>query len=163
MAGLRLRLQQCDTRLSRLTDALLDHLIEKQEYEAKKAALLGERRELLDKLESPEASRQPADGVLQALELPDVVETRYEMALPDQRRRIASAIAWNLTGSGKEAVPELKSPYREIVQWRLSNPVRRNGERSEPDIKLLYEALKEVCRREDKPPQRPQRPDVSGI
>ncbi len=160
-AALRLRLQQCDARISGLTDALLDRLLDKEEYETRKATLLEERRSIADELESPDASRTPAETVLKLLELPDIVEVRYENANPAQKREIAASIAWNLVAHGKEPIPTLKNPYRQIVNWRLSRPVERNGAPQELETKRLYEILKEVSLQDNNPPERPRRLDIS--
>lgn len=46
-------LAKCDDRLSRLTDAFVDGLLDKETFEMRKTALFEERRSLRDALEAP--------------------------------------------------------------------------------------------------------------
>ncbi len=118
--GLRMRLATFDERLARLTDALLDGLITKDVFEERRHAVLRERQSILETLSTPDAIQAPAEGVLRYLELRDIKESSYKIAIPSERRDIAEVVTWNFEVHGKNPAITLKSPYQEIVNWRKS-------------------------------------------
>lgn len=158
LSGVQMRIAKCDERVSRLTDALVDGLIDKETYESRKCALLNERRELLDMLDDPKNAASIPEQILNYLELPDVLQLRYKTAKPDEKRDFGLAVAWNFSVRGKKPVPTLKSPYREIVSWRKSLTVDRVVEPLELSTKKLYGALRLAARIECSQLRSPQCP-----
>lgn len=144
-AQLQMQLARCDDRMTRLTDALLDAAIDKEAYEGRRMALLAERRGILDQIEGPlEASAQ---RVLSYLELPNIQQSGYENAKSTEKRTIIESITWNLMVAGKNPAITLKSPYREIVNWRLSLNCGPNRGSLGTDIRKLFGILKDTANR----------------
>lgn len=134
-ASLGLRLTKCDERIARLTDALLDAVIDKEVYEARKTAVLGERRSILDQLDSPDAHRSPGDKAFHYLELANAAYQGYETGIMVEKREILNSITSNLSVEGKSLAITLKSPFQEIVDSR--NPQYGAPFRDEARTRLL--------------------------
>ena len=91
-AALRRDLGKCEERLSRLTDAFIDGLLDKETFEVRKTGLYGERRSLRDSLEEPAQPGTFADRALEILGRGNVAQSLYEMALADEKREIVKSI-----------------------------------------------------------------------
>jgi site-specific DNA recombinase len=113
-------LAKCEDRLNRLTDALIDQLIDKATFEARKRALLGEKKSLEDRLACASAVDLPRHRAFKYLELGNAAYSGYISADSFERRRIIARFSSNLYISGKSVGIALQSPYREIVNWRKS-------------------------------------------
>lgn len=118
--SLQLQLAGCETRLSRLTDALIDGLIEKELFENRKSAVLFRRRELLDQLEHIGSIGSKADRVMQLLELANTAYISYRNGLSSEKRALIAATMSNFLGSGKTPEITLKSPFQEFSEWQKS-------------------------------------------
>jgi site-specific DNA recombinase len=126
--ALDLRLARCDERLSRLTDAYIDQMIEKGLFEGKKRALLEERRSLLDQIAVVSASELPRARAFKRLELGIAAYSGYISGNPLERRSAIDEVTSNLSVRANEPVIKLKSPYQEMVDWRKSqNSAPRRG------------------------------------
>ena len=117
-ASLQLQLAGCEVRLSRLTDALIDGLIEKNLFESKKSAVLFRRRELLDQLEHVGSTGTGADRAMQLLELANTAYVSYRNGLASEKRALIAATMSNFIGRGKTPAITLKSPFKELSEWR---------------------------------------------
>jgi site-specific DNA recombinase len=118
--ALQLQLAGCDSRLARLTDALVDGLIERELFENRKSAVLFRRRELLDQLENIGSTGLKADRVMEFLELANTAQVSYQNGLPSEKRALVAATMSNFLGSGKSPAITLKSPFQELANWRVS-------------------------------------------
>ena len=118
--SLKMQLGNCEARLARLTDALIDGLIEKELFENRKAAVLFRRRELLDQLETMETTGSKADRVMQLLELANSAQISYRSALSSEKRALIAATMSNFRGSKNTPAITLKSPFKELSEWRIS-------------------------------------------
>ncbi|MDE2133932.1 MAG: recombinase family protein [Alphaproteobacteria bacterium] len=119
-SSLKLRLAQCDDRLSRLTDAYIDQTIDKELFENRKRAVLGERRELLDRLETLSTDDLPVKMAFDHLELGNAAYYGYKNGNRDEKRGMVEAVTSNFVAEGKKPVITLKSPWREVAKWRVS-------------------------------------------
>lgn len=119
-ATLNLQIAKCDDRLSRLTDALIDGVLDKDAYEAKKAQLLKERRGLLDDRENLGKTPSFTDTILKNLELAETAYLRYQNGIDAEKRDLVQEVTSNFSGSGKNLVITLKSPFQEVVNWQIS-------------------------------------------
>lgn len=157
---IRMRLGSCESKLGKLTDALIEGLIGKDDYESRKRQLLEERRGLLDAIENQPDAATAALRICAYLELPDIVEVRFAAANDDEKRAIGLSMVWNFVAHGKEPAITLKSPYREILNWRKSTTVDRIVSPLELSTKQLYESLKQAAENDNDIQllQRPQRP-----
>ena len=113
--NIRMRLGECDTRLVRLTDALLDCAISTEAHNDRHEKLLREKRGLNDRLEALDA--EPGWlRLYREFELRNAQVLRYEMMDDDEKRNLVSGLCSNLALDGKNVVIALRSPYKEIVE-----------------------------------------------
>lgn len=118
--ALQLLVTKCDDRLVRLTDALIDQLVDKPTFEIRKRQLLEEKRALLDRLDRASKADLPNHRAFAHLELSNAAYLGYKSGNTGQRRRILDRLTSNLTVKGKSPAIALNSPYREIAAWRES-------------------------------------------
>ena len=116
----QLQLAGCESRLARLTDALIDGLIGKELFESRKSAVLFRRRELLDRLERIDSDGSKVERALQLLELANTAYLSYQKGYPPEKRALIAATMSNFLGSGKTPAITLKSPFKELSEWRTS-------------------------------------------
>ena len=107
-------------RLARLTDAVLDGLIDKDAYEERKAVLLSERRGLLDELERPPEGTR-ADRLLEKFERGNAAYLGVISAMTDEVRDSLEKTTSNLRVEGKYLVIKPRFPFGEIAKRRLFN------------------------------------------
>lgn len=145
-SDLRLHLAKCEERLHRLTDALIDGLLDKELFESRKIAILSEKRALLDRLEAPPSTLSVADKVSNYFELQNTANVRYESDLLPEKRAIIQDLTSNLSAQGNKPAIRLKSPFQEIVNWRLlQNGGPRRGDlrtRSRKHLAILTRVAK---------------------
>lgn len=106
--------QNISQRLSRLTDALLDGLIDKDIFEQKKKTLY------LDRLSADETAqelsgREIYDRVTKFLELGKTLTTSYELANSFEKREILKTTTSNFSLAEKKPVVTLLSPFSEMA------------------------------------------------
>jgi len=129
--ALQLAQGRCADRLTRLTDAFLDAAIDKETFEARKAALLEEKRSILDRLERQHD--EPSTDPLEKLELAQTAYLSLDSELDPEKREAVLLTTSNLVADGKTPGFALRFPFDEIAKWRISQcgpPFRvesRNG------------------------------------
>ena len=99
--SLELQLAKLDERQDRLTDALIDQLIDRDTYLKRKHALESEASELRDALRNARAGDDRRDSVLRFLELAKSLYLHYETADLVQKRLILSNVFSNCEILGK--------------------------------------------------------------
>jgi site-specific DNA recombinase len=119
-ASLDLRLAKCEERLSRLTDAYIDRMIDKDAFEPRKRGVLNEQQGLLDQIKSLSHRDLPRVKAFEKLELGNAAYSGYISGNLPERRQIINLTTSNLLVEGKKPVISLLSPYREIADWRKS-------------------------------------------
>lgn len=117
-ASFKLRLAKCDDRLTGLTDAYIDQMIDKDTFEARKLGLLGERRNLHDQVATMSIDDLPTSNAFKKLELGNAAYSGYISGNTPERRSIIDLVTSNLIAHGNNPAIALKSPYQEIVNWR---------------------------------------------
>jgi len=145
-SALRLLITQCEERLARLTDALIDNLIDKPTFEARKTQLLDEKRGYADQLEETANGPSVADVIDEFLELANTAEHSYETGNVPEKRDVVAAITSNSSVRGKEPAITLKSPYREMLE--MQNPRCCDAERghSRIDTQALFDILMKAAK-----------------
>ena len=108
----RVRQGQIRDRLNRLTDALLDGLIEKEVFAQKRAALLLDQNEAI---QSQPRTTSLLDRAEEFLELAKDPCLLYELAFPDEKRELLLATTSNRTVDQENGSVELSEPFRSIV------------------------------------------------
>ena len=112
-ASLKLRIERCNERLARLTDALVDGVLSKEVYDARNAGLLAERRGLEDRLAALDGEAEWY-RLYKKFELENHQILSYKMLTEDEKRDLLRNICSNFGYDGKNPVITLKSPYFEI-------------------------------------------------
>ena len=85
--ALSLNLNQIQDRLSRLTDAYIDRVIDKGVFEERKTALLMERKSLEEKLaELKDGAKPLPDRLAEFLELAGSAYLQWKLGLPEEKR-----------------------------------------------------------------------------
>ena len=116
-ANLRRDLALCEDRLARLTDALLDALIDKPTFEMRKASLLQERLALREAIEVEDSD----DVGEQVIERFDQLRTRclgYGEALPEEKRKVVRAVASDLLARGKHLEVAVRPEFLPLLAVR---------------------------------------------
>jgi site-specific DNA recombinase len=110
--GIELQASQVEQRLDRLTDMMIDNLIEPEGYQTKKQSLMIEQRRLAEL--QTEATKNAANpNVIQKfLELATNLAVLYQSAAKAQKRRIVEWATLNRLASGKSA-------YFEPSKWLI--------------------------------------------
>jgi site-specific DNA recombinase len=119
-AALRLRSRQIEERMNRLTDAYIDGVIGKDEFEERKKALLMERADVKD------AMKRLGGGTAQLLasflERADLAYSTYKSGSPGDKRKLLDSVTSNCSVDGKSAVITLETPFDAIAnRFEIAN------------------------------------------
>jgi site-specific DNA recombinase len=100
---LELNLGQIATRRARLTDALIDGLIDRELFEERQAALLAEKRTLEERLANlTDSGMTGAERLSDFLERLDSAYTLYESGTVEEKRELLAEFTSNWRATGKE-------------------------------------------------------------
>lgn len=132
IAGYDMQLQRLDERYQRLTDALIDHLIDKQDYEQRKAKLLGEKRQLIELKSRVMDGDQVLDDVIRMVEMARSLSRTFENSRPDERRELLRIAFSNRKVSGKNLELEPSNWLKVVAdaQSRISGAPDRSASRT---------------------------------
>ena len=105
-----------DERMTRLTDALLDGLIDKPTYDGRKSALLCRKGDLQDRLAN--GGDSPFwESVAQKFELGLTVSSGYISASDERKREAVKLLGSNLVTEGKNPYFPMQFPFDVIRNW----------------------------------------------
>jgi len=114
--GLRLQLDQMNSRQNKLTDAFLDEALDKASFEQRKTALLMERREIEERLHQTSDSAQTGpDHLEEVLELASHAYLLYCFASPDEKRDMLKTLSSNRSLNGKSLKITLKKHFQLVA------------------------------------------------
>lgn len=114
---LELQHAQISQRLTRLTDAYIDRLIEKEIFEERKTALLFESKDIEEKLyEMNGRGVSVPDRLEKFLELAGNAYLLYEKGIPEEKRDLLKTLTSNRMVRGKNVELELSLPFAEIAK-----------------------------------------------
>ncbi|MDQ3802264.1 MAG: recombinase family protein [Acidobacteriota bacterium] len=119
-AGIRaspLQLEQLRSRLSKLTDAYIDGVLDRDIYLEKKNALITEERvegERLQRLEH--GAEKILERVEQFLELVNRAHLSYKLANEEEKRELVQAVTSNLAVEGKSLIVKLNYPFQLVAE-----------------------------------------------
>ena len=116
IANLKRDLGLLDERMTRLTDALLDGLIDKPTYDERKAVLLGCKRDLQDRLAN-DGDSTFWENVAQKFELGLTVSSGYISASDERKREAVKLLGSNLVTEGKNPYFPMRFPFDVIRDW----------------------------------------------
>jgi hypothetical protein len=116
-SAFRRDLAKCEDRLTRLTDAFLDGLIDKDTFETRKGSLIAERISLSGTSETSQEPESFGERVLKILERLNTVYPGYNFALPEEKRQIALELTSSLVARGKSLEITMRDDFRNFLEW----------------------------------------------
>jgi site-specific DNA recombinase len=141
--ALRLQLEQVQSRLSKLADAYIDGVLDKDIYMAKKNSLVIEERAAKAQLENLDAGKQKVlQRVEGFLELINNAYLSYKLANPEERRELIKIVTSNLTVEEKKVIVKLNYPF-EIVANRQK---LTDGSPQRASPRTLSSLLSQLCK-----------------
>lgn len=112
----QLKLSQIRDRLSRVTDAYIDGVVDRVTFEVRKAGLVVEETGTKEKLHQLEAGCSHILAQLEKiLERAKVASNTYKIALSDEKREFAKDITSNMEVHGKNVMVTLKAAHHLIA------------------------------------------------
>jgi DNA invertase Pin-like site-specific DNA recombinase len=118
--SLTLQLDQLRDRLSNLTDAYVDGVVDKETYVEKKNRVLSDELTLKDQLSRVNTETVSSqERVTQILELANKAYLGYEMGTIDEKREMVQSVSSNLCVREKTVSIKLKSPFEVIVSRQV--------------------------------------------
>jgi site-specific DNA recombinase len=137
--GLELKLSQLAGRRARLTDALIDGLLDRDLFEERQTALLAEKRTLEEQLANLDAPGMTgAQKLADFLERLDSAYSLYQSGTPEEKRELIATFTSNWLATGKE-VDFAPLPEVRLVAERAQNlfgRVERDSPRTADDRRL---------------------------
>jgi site-specific DNA recombinase len=119
--ALELKLSQLAGRRARLTDALIDGLLDRDLFEERQAALLAEKGTLEEQLANLDASGSTgAEKLAVFLERLDSAYSLYESGTPEEKRELLAKFTSNWLATGKE-IDFMPLPEVQLVAERAKN------------------------------------------
>lgn len=147
----QLWLEQVRQRLSKLTDAYLDGVLDEQIYVDKKNSLLLEEQAVREKLKKNEHDgAAAARRVGEFLELANNAYLSYESAIPEERRELVKIITSNFEVEGKKVLVKPRYPF-ELVAARAKLSCGSPHRGVPRTLSALLSQLMEHFRNEDIP------------
>jgi len=109
-----------EERLARLTDAMLDGLVDPETYTDRKSALIAHRLELQQEEQSGSNSTSWKD-VAERFELGFAALSGFDLGNDVEKREILKTVGSNLLAEGKTLVFPMSFPFHELREWVLMN------------------------------------------
>jgi site-specific DNA recombinase len=117
LQSIKLRIKQVTERLNRATDAYLDGVLEQEMFEDRKAALIQDRRALVDRCADFESNKASVpDELLKFIELAGSAYSLYQMASTEEKRRLLRIAMSNCTIDSKKIDLTWQFPYRMVAE-----------------------------------------------
>jgi site-specific DNA recombinase len=117
LQGLKIRIEQLTERLDRVTDAYLDGALDRETFDSRKTALIGERRALSDRRTDYEANRASVpDELRKFVELAGSAYSLYQTASIAKKRRLLRILMSNCSIRRKSIGFTWRPPFREVAE-----------------------------------------------
>lgn len=119
--ALKIQLEQIQSRLSKLADAYVDEVFDKETYVQKKNALLFDEKAIKEKLEKVEQSEAGIiKEVEEILELANQAYSSYKKGLKEEKREMVKIVTSNCFIKEKTVLFKLNYPF-ELIAYRHKN------------------------------------------
>ena len=113
---LRLQLKRLDERMSKLTDAYLDQLIDRETFDERKTTLVQERCTMRDRLAKSQSNPvMAADQLELFLEQAGKAYLSYRMLGPEEKRELISGLTSDRKVFGNSVKIKLNSPFEMVA------------------------------------------------
>ena len=117
--SLELQAATLTQRLDKLTDALLDGLLEGDVYRDKKNSILMEQNKVNERIKEIDSSYDPLHSKAnKTLELLKAVANTYDLAIPYEQVDFLESTTSNLTAKAKSLYVSMRSPFDKLVEMR---------------------------------------------
>ncbi len=103
-------------RLQRLTDAMLDGIIDRDTFVERKAALLGERIRLTEIQQDGDRSFWPS--IIERFEQGSVALDQYRLATDEKKRALLISLGSNIVARPNELELSMDFPFSAVISWR---------------------------------------------
>lgn len=141
--ALRLQLDQIQDRLAKLTDALIDGLLEKDLYLERKNKLVVDEQKIKERLNALDTDQSDiTKKIEQFLELVNSAYSSYKLANLVEKRELIKVITSNSVANGKSVIFKLKIPFQ-IVAERPKFPGGGPQRRKDRTLSALLSQLAE--------------------
>jgi site-specific DNA recombinase len=114
-AAFALKLADLKERLNRLTDALIDRLIEKETFEERKAPLLMQQKEIEERQRDLDAGRTSAERLAELVELAGISHLLYEIGSDEEKRELLKILGSNCSVIRKNVEFTMFPPFQTIA------------------------------------------------
>jgi DNA invertase Pin-like site-specific DNA recombinase len=152
--ALNLQLDQVRSRLSKLTDAYIDGMLEKEIYLDKKNSLVLEEKGIKERLERLDEGEQKVIRRVEAfLELVNNAYLSYKMANPQEKRELVKIVTSNLYVKDKSLSIELNYPFQVIAE-RAGVPSGGPQRDTPRNLSVILSQLREYFRNNELHPVR---------
>jgi len=119
--ALNLQLEQLQSRLSKLADAYIDGVLDKEIYLEKKNSLVIEEKDIRERLAKlDEGGREVLRRVERFVELLNNAYLSYKLANPEERRDFIRAVISNIEVEGKTFSIKLNYPFQIVANRQKS-------------------------------------------
>ncbi len=118
LAAVELQRGRLRERLGRLTDAYIDRMVDRELFEARKAALLHEERQLAERRAALEAEGGSGERLTRFLELLGSAFSLYKSGLPAEKRELLQLATSNRMVERKNVVVMLREPFSLVREYR---------------------------------------------
>lgn len=148
---IELQTKQLDDRLRRLTDAVIDGVIDRDTYEERKLTALLEQKDRKEMLRQLKAGEYPVLTILlEKLELANVAWLSYQVGTPEERRQLLKSVTSNRQANGKNIRIEPSEPFRtfaEEAKNKDGDPYRDGPRTLDRLIDRIIQIMSEDCYR----------------
>lgn len=144
-AATNLLIARCNEKLARLTDALIEALIDKETFDSRKAAVLEEKRALLDRLTEIASEPSIFDWACKIVQQANMAYLQYENGNLAEKRETVRLLFSNSVVAGKKPVITLQSPFRGIYDVRKSTECDLHRDQSRTFAAAILDALKRAA------------------
>ncbi|WP_417519707.1 recombinase family protein [Minwuia sp.] len=144
VSGFDMQIQRVDERHQRLTDALIDELIDKPDYEARKLALMNERSRLQYARSCVLAGDEVLDRIEEAIRTAGSLATTFTHANQQEQRELLRIAFSNLLVADKklELEPsEWLSEVSDAVSCTSGDPLRETNRTLRENIERLAKCM----------------------
>lgn len=112
-----LQREQLQTRLSKLADAYIDGVLDKETYLGKKNAIVMEEQTVKEKLNDLETDEQHVLKRVEGfLELVNNAYLSYKLATSEEKREMVKIVTSNSEVEGKTLIPKLHYPFQAVLE-----------------------------------------------
>jgi hypothetical protein len=147
--SLELQRGQLQARQDRLVDAYVDKLIDKDAFEARRAALILEDARLKEQMAALlDGQANSTEDALQLFELIKTLYFGYKFGDPEEKRDMVVRTTSNRAVNGRNLTFELKSPFREVA----NRSKYACGDPNRSDVRTIAQLLIDIAKKEKIPP-----------